>query len=274
MASQTSVSFTNFVKTAVLTVSSEASGYPKTNLQEPEHLGLPWRSTVTTQSWIVLDLGSAIPFDRLSLWGSVSGTGSPLSVQIQQNTTDSWGAPAYSSAVLPVTRDPDKRLYRLTVASGGNFTRRYTRVLIPAQAPVGGAAYFEVAGIHLGNFVVLPRGCSPGYRRARVTPRVSHTAALGKWMVSYETGDAFARQHWNRQAEKNPITPGIGDEWEAWLDIDRQLDAIPSGLFCMVVGNWGPSAVYMMRQENETDWQDEGLVITRDTWDLVEGVAG
>jgi hypothetical protein len=270
MASQTHISFTNLMKTAVITVFSEASGYPKANLQEPEQLGLPWRSTDTTASWIVIDLGSAVPFDRINLIGA-----NFTSVTIQQNTTDTWGAPPYTQA-FTIGRDFDQRLYRLTVASGGNFTRRFTRILIPSQTPVGGATYFELLGIYLGTFTTVPAGIalSPSYRAGRVTPRVSHAAALGGWRVAYESGDPFATPHLSRVAAKSATTPGIGDEYASWLAIDRQIDALPTGVFCAVFAWLGPGAVGMYRQENDSDWQDEGAAQMRDAWDLVEASAG
>jgi hypothetical protein len=277
MASQSALSTLNRVRAATLTASTGASGFPVEHLAEPEHLGLRWRSTATTESWIVVDLGSAIPVDRVSLIGA-----NFASVVLQQHTSDTWGAPAYTSGTLTIGLDPDRDLYRLSMLSPANFTRRFTRVLIPAQTPVDGAAYFELGGLHLGSFTPLPRGCSPGYGRGRIRPRMEQTAALGGWRVTYATGDPSAIHRWRRQAEKNPLSPGVGDEWQDWLTIDRLIERAPQGgLFCAVVGNWNQgataaltSSVYMMRQGNETDWADEQLVAERDAWDLVEATAG
>jgi hypothetical protein len=270
MASQSYISFSNLAKTATITVSSEASGYPKANLQEPELLGLPWRATVATDSWIVIDLGSAIPFDRLSLIGA-----NVTSVKIQQHTSDSWGAPAYDSGTLTIGRDPDQRLYRLTVASGGNFTRRFTRIVIPTQTPVSGST-FELAGIHLGNFTTIPHGIAvfPGYRAARARPFVSHRAQLGGWSVAYPSGDTFSTPRYSRFAAKSTTTPGIGDEYASWLAIDRQIDAAPKGIFCLALPWLGPGAVGMFRQVNDHDWQDDGATVMRDAWDLDEASVG
>src|SRR5262245_20451489 len=146
MASQSVVSFLNRAKAATLTASTEASGYDVENLTEPELIGLPWRSTVTTDSWVVVDLGAAITVDRISLVGC-----NFTSVKIQQHTSDSWGAPAYDSGTLTIGRDADRRLYRISHSSA-SLTRRYTRIFIPTQATTDGAAYFELAGVHLGSF--------------------------------------------------------------------------------------------------------------------------
>src|SRR5262245_19502259 len=124
MASQSSISTLNRVAAATLTASSESSGHPVAHLKEPEHLGLRWRSAATTESLVVVNVGSAIPFDRISLWGS-----SFTSVKIQQHTSDSWGAPAYDSGTLTIGLDPDRDLYRLSFYSPANFTRQFTRIV-------------------------------------------------------------------------------------------------------------------------------------------------
>ena len=211
--------------------------------------------------------------DRISLIGA-----NFTSIILQQNTMDTtlgWSAPPYSQA-FTLTRDYDQRLYRLSIPSNGNFTRRYTRIFIGTQATTDGGSAFELAGIHLGTFTAIPAGIAvnPGYRAGRARPFVRHEASLGNWRVAYPSGDTFATPSFGRFALKSRTTPGVGDDYATWLAIDRQIDAAPKGIFCLVLAWLGPGAVLMVRQENDHDWQDDGASVMRDSWDLVEASVG
>src|SRR5262245_9244023 len=107
MASQTLLSFLNRAKAATLTPSSAASGYPVANLQDPERPGLPWRSTVTTDTTIVIDHGAPVNVGRIVLLGA-----NFASFKLQEHTADSWGSPTYDSGTQTIALDPDQRLYR------------------------------------------------------------------------------------------------------------------------------------------------------------------
>jgi hypothetical protein len=260
------VSYANRIESATLTASSAASGYPVSNLALYNR-GLRWRSTAATDSWVVVDLGSAIAFDRFNLIGA-----NFTSFVLQQHTSDSWGAPAWASGTLSTVYDFERRLRRRWYESAANFTRQFTRVFIPTQTPTDGASYFEVESLWAGTFAALPRSPRPDYRASVVDPTVRHEADLGKWAVEYETGDSFVVHRWNRFAEKDPMNPGQGDELGAWLDVDRQIVAA-GRRFCHIIEIWGDGAVYVERPITKPEWQDVGLVQARDAWDLEEVVA-
>ena len=169
--------------------------------------------------------------------------------------------------------------YRHWFASPTNFTRRYTWITIPSQTPVplpGGAtpSYFGHAGIWMGGVLPIPRSLRPGYTRSRVAPTIRLEADLGRWAVVYTTGDGITQQRWERFAEKSPLDGGYTGDLFTWLAYDKVIGEAPGRRFLFIMELWGSSAVWIMRQTWDTAWQDDGLVVARDTWELAEAVAG
>jgi hypothetical protein len=270
MPSSHAISTTNLIKTATVTPSTSAIGNPAANLSTPERPYLTWRSTNISATNIVIDLGSAKNVDKVVLLNANFAL-----CTIESNTSNSWGAPAYTSPPIAVRLDPDGIFYRRVWerAVGTPLTLRWIRLVIPAQTPIGGAGYFQLGGIHLGTWTTLPLSPRPGYGRAVPMPEIYHAAVGDGPGMAVQTGSAFARQRWTRHAGKDAINPGVGDEFADWIAIDRQIRAA-GRLFCHAVGHWGDAAVWMMRQRNQSDWQDLGLVHTEDDWLLDEATAG
>ena len=263
------LSFANLITTATVTASSTAVSYTIDAVKDPGRPYATWRSTGIGATTIVINLGSAKPVDKVTL---INGN---FRFSVQANTADSWGAPAFSGPPAAVSLDPDANLYRSIWerAPLTPLTWQWLRIVIPAQTPVGNVGYFELGGIHLGTWTRLPRSPRPGYKRAARMHRLRTTSEFTGISTSVTTGPRRSYQTWTRWAEKTPENPGADDEYGQWLAIDAAIDAA-HGKFAHHVGHWGPAAVWMHEQVNETDWQDIGLVRVEDDWVLSELVMG
>lgn len=268
--SLTYISTLNRAKTAILAASTSAAGYPVDHLKEPEHLyGLTWRSTVTTDSWITIDLSAPTVLHRIGLFGFNFKL-----FRIQQHTSNVWTSPAFDSGTLASSRDPEQMLYRRWYASP-SLTRRWTRILIPAQTPYTGVGYFSLAGIWMGTFAEIPWGFRFGYERELRDPRHVATSATGDVVKVIRTGDPSIVHRVTMQAPKDPTTPGQGDPLGGWMTIEGWLrDAPLGGLFCYTVDNWGDAAVYCGRHVEHSRWRDEEGVVERADFEIMEATAG
>ncbi len=139
-------SLVNLLATATITQSSQASGYPASNVTDDAHPDIPWRTTATTAQWIEFDLGSAKTFDELTdLYTNYT------SVRWRANTSSSWGgATPYDSGFVMVGVNPCQGRYCRIERPTAPQTYRFVRMDIPAQTPTDGAAYFRTGALHLG----------------------------------------------------------------------------------------------------------------------------
>jgi hypothetical protein len=81
----------NLSFSAVVIASSEASGYPVSNLQDRQLTKL-WRSTGLSGEWVKFDMGAAADVQAILIAAHNFTVGA--TVKIQGNATDSWGAPS------------------------------------------------------------------------------------------------------------------------------------------------------------------------------------
>jgi len=86
--------YNNLIDSATLTASSEASGFPASNLKNPFRSKY-WKTAGATAgtAQLVINHGSAKSVDAIALtgydWASAPGT-----LQVEFNATDDWGAPS------------------------------------------------------------------------------------------------------------------------------------------------------------------------------------
>ncbi|MEM4658700.1 MAG: hypothetical protein QXX77_09810 [Candidatus Methanosuratincola sp.] len=123
------------------TSSSEAIGFPASNIAILSRPKRVWRSTATGDQSIVLDFGIAVSPPAVFIDNANFET-----VVIQGNTTDVWTSPAFGSGSITLERDPRlgrrKRLIELAT-----FDYRYMRIYIPSQTPDGGAGYYQIGAL-------------------------------------------------------------------------------------------------------------------------------
>jgi hypothetical protein len=123
-------STTNLTASSTITASTEDASYPRTNLRVPEEPDNPAKTTVTTDSWWVIDHGSA---KSVAAWGLLYANFT--SVKVQANATDSWGAPSYDSGTLTIGTNPGNGRLCLFHRPGSAQNFRYNRIFIPSQTP-------------------------------------------------------------------------------------------------------------------------------------------
>lgn len=219
MSAAARLSLQNWWATAAITgTASAGAGYEIDNAKTPERPLLSYRSTSTAQSEVIADLGSA-KLVELVLLLNVNFA----SATIQANATNSWGAPTHDSGAKAIAQDPWTGRYTLAYVPPSGFTLRWNRILIPSQAPIGGATYFELGGVYAGPFTALPAGWAWGFDIEAIDPRLEVEAELGRWTNSYAVGDRFVHITATRRALiTNKDAWATGDELAAWLDLDRQ----------------------------------------------------
>lgn len=121
---------------AILTASSEASGFPATNLQHPFRTKT-WVTNAGTAN-IVIDLGQAYDIDSVVL-ANYSWSSAPSTLDLEFNSSDSWGSPAATEALTWAVRPTANGNEACIVKSFTTHTYRYVRlnVVYGAQWSLG-----------------------------------------------------------------------------------------------------------------------------------------
>lgn len=130
----------DFFDYTILSQSSEDLSYPASNLKIYAKQNRWWKTTVATDSEVVLDFGAPL---------NVKGVGvinpNYASCKIQFNSTSSFTSPAVDSGTLTVRKDEERKRYYLFHAPVANY--RYMRLFIPAQTPVDGDSVFSTGAL-------------------------------------------------------------------------------------------------------------------------------
>jgi len=128
----------NFLSISVLSATSEASSFPKSNMADRTSPQRAWRSTgVGSDHRVVIDLG-ATQTDITVYLDYVNYAS--FKYQESANGTSGW---ADIGLLRTVEQDPMHGVYRRV----DNITltgKRYLGIYIPAQSPVDGASYFRI----------------------------------------------------------------------------------------------------------------------------------
>jgi len=128
----------NLINYTIEGQSSEDGNWPATNLLNFEKRVRYWKTTVTTESYVVIDLGAPM---ALKAVGVVDAN--YASCKIQGNASDSWGSPSFDSGTITIAQEKLTGLYRLHFSALDTFNYRYLRLLIPAQTPTDNATEFR-----------------------------------------------------------------------------------------------------------------------------------
>lgn len=127
----------DFLTVTVQSVSSEALPFTKENMLDRTSPQKHWRSGATTEQDVVIDLGE----DKTSVTAYMDWVN--FTTVKYQESASAGGPWTDVTANLTVEKDPMHGVYRrrdeLTLT-----TKRYLRVLIPAQTPADGASYFRI----------------------------------------------------------------------------------------------------------------------------------
>lgn len=126
-----------------LVASSETSGFPVTELQDPR-ASRKWRATDCASENVVIDLESALDVDTVCIIGH--NFSEDATVTIQANSSDAWGAP-------PVDEEVDWKEGIIVLELSAAETYRYWRVLI--EDPTNEDGYVEFGVLKLGVAYVV-----------------------------------------------------------------------------------------------------------------------
>jgi hypothetical protein len=248
---------TDWVQAATIyNVSSQAAGYPITNIQDPASPDIPWKSTAATLQLISMDLGSA----KAVQWWALLYTNF-ASVQIwadDANTFDSGGGgePNYKSAVLTIGESPLNGRLCLWHAPTSTVTRRFWRIVIPEQTPVTGIANQTdlPTAFRLGAFLVCPLTTIRNFRWGfdpTPTQPIIISRSLGGGSQSLLMGPEYARLTGTRNALVRVASNGaatgtlLADGVAEWIAFERRWKAAGRALVAPFPDN--PYAVALLR---------------------------
>lgn len=129
----------NLIDYEIENVSSQNANWPASNLLIFEKRIRYWKSTVITDTYIVIDMLAAKQLTAVALIDV-----NFASCKIQGNASDSWGAPSFDSNTLTIYKEKLTGLYRLIYTNLASFNYRYLRVFIPGQTPTDNASAFRM----------------------------------------------------------------------------------------------------------------------------------
>ncbi|HXK36584.1 MAG TPA: discoidin domain-containing protein [Candidatus Paceibacterota bacterium] len=134
--------YADLAKSCAVTDSTEATGYPGTNVQHP-HLSRAWRTSALAAQWIIFDAGAGntISFDTAAIVGH--NLTAAAVVKVQSDDTPTWAPPGG----VDKNADPTQPLMVVDVAPLPT-ARRYVRVYI--DDPTNPAGYISIGRIMLG----------------------------------------------------------------------------------------------------------------------------
>ena len=126
------------VPAANVSATSAAAGYPASNAML-QSLGLPWRSTVTTQTDLIVDLGSArtvrgIGFSDINALSGFTIASSADNVGYTDRATPTFAADRYG---------------RIRGVAALNTSARYWRIRFASGTPADGAAFWRIGALYL-----------------------------------------------------------------------------------------------------------------------------
>lgn len=265
------VSVTNLVAADATTVtgSSQDATYVDDNIQSPDRPFYPWRTTAITAQNIVFDFGSPKPI-RLVLLVNCNYT----SARVQGNASDAWGAPSVDEAIT-IGQNPWTRRYQHALVLSG-FDYRYMRLLINAQTPTDGAAYFSTGGLWAGTIATMPRDLRENVLYEKVEPRFEARPPHDGWMQRARRGNAYMRMTYALYSTADERAPGKADQLAQWLDIEDQMRSSEHFVVVPELGGdysvMDTSQVYVTRRRNNVAWEPEGLGLYAAVWNLEESV--
>lgn len=235
---------TDWVQSSLgVTATSQAAGYPVTNLLDPEHPDIPWKSTSAGVHLALFDLGVARAVQFIALLYA-----NFLTVQIWADDAPSFnsgpaGGPQYKSALLTLGRNPmNGRLcvYHIPAstditppASPPTVTRRHWGIVIPVQTPVTGIPNQSdySAGFRLGAFLACPLTQLRNFRwdyDPTPTQEILIKKSLGGNTQTLVMGPEYGHLTGTRNALTRATTAGaaatelLDDGVAEWMDFERR----------------------------------------------------
>jgi hypothetical protein len=244
----------NLVEAATLTGSTQDATYVAANAASPQRPFLPWRTTATTAQSLVVNFGAA---KALTVVGLVRTN--YVTVNIQGNAADAWGAPTYDQAIT-VARNPwNTRHQHVHLPVAFNF--QFLRILIAAQTPTDAAAYFLTGGVWAAtDLTSAPRNPTYSLQIRRVEPVIEVQPRHRGWRQRASAGYPITTIRARRQASITLASAGSADELNTWLNLDRLMHDADYNLVYLDQGD--ASQGWVMRRVSEPEFTLDGPTLT------------
>lgn len=151
--------YSNDFDSGTVTASSEAAGYPVSNIQHHWHTR-HWRSTGLAAEWVKVDLGETKPIKALVIKYHNFQLGATVRIQAHADDTH-WDDPDLNE-LLTITADQINKLW--TVAK----SYRWWRLLITDAGNPDG--YVRIGREFLGGYSTITRPISYGFIQELIDP--------------------------------------------------------------------------------------------------------
>ena len=161
--------YNNLLDSATLTASSEASGFPASNLKNPFRSKV-WRTAGATAGTanLVINHGSAKAVTVVALIG-YNWTSAPGTLTFEANATDSWGAPSFSQALTFAanpTANGNPGIIVKTFASQSYQYNRLNVIYSPGTTPTD----WDLGRIFVGTYFQPTKSFSRSHQGSIVDP--------------------------------------------------------------------------------------------------------
>lgn len=263
------ISLTNamsLITSADVTPSSEDAAYLGDNARSPQRPFMPWRTAALGDQSIVFDWGAARKIDLVLLVNA-----NFTSARIQGNASNVWTSPSFNQ-LITIARNPQMWRYQHgVIVTGLNY--RFTRVFIPSQTPVDGAAYYSLGGVWAGTISTLPRPFRWEASYQTLQPRDDLQPPHGGARQRISLGEPVARVIARAYSTINENRPMRSDQLADWMNIERQIRASDFFVPVMEINyQFDNAQVYVLRRVNQTEWQTTRPGLVESTWELEEVV--
>jgi hypothetical protein len=221
-------SLVNRLVGATITVSSEAAGYPKDYLAEPETPDIPWKTTALGDQWILVDFGAPVDVGVIgALYANFA------SARVRLNSANSWGGTTPYDQVVAIGVNPGNGRLCRWVTPG--LTLQWLRVDIPDQATTDGASAYRLGGLHAGPVVSL-RNYGWDY-----DPTPTQKTVVTETVGGAEQEAILGPQRMRIAGTRRPLlrttlagaptgAPFLGDQAADWMAFDREWKAAGKAL--------------------------------------------
>ena len=229
--------FANSLFSFNATATSGAAGFPPSRVANyaTHPLLRTWRSTVTTQTDIICDAGSAVAVRNIALLNVNFAT-----VQIARSSDNV----TYNDITMEMqpTLDVADGMYKC-LNSMGSAPRRYFRIRIASQTPIDGAAYFSVGAVLLMDSLdTWPRDLIAPIRQGLVK------ATMQSGDESIDTGDQYLSLEFD----------GIFSNQETDLMYQLSRNGRSNPIFWKE-GTISPEKIYLVRLANDISYDRHGF---------------
>ena len=169
--------YSNLLDSATLTASSEATGFPASNLKNPLRAKY-WKTAGGTAgtAQLVINHGAAKAVDAIALTGYPDWLAAPGTLQVEFNATDAWGAPSATETltwVAPTTPGGNKGTIIKKLAA--TRTYQYNRLSV-----VNAPGDWNLGRLFVGPYFEPDRTYGWGYGEQVVDPSMISQATGGQ----------------------------------------------------------------------------------------------